>query len=232
MTRFTRIDSKQGGATRPQAGGTASSRLYGDAVNMGEPLTLQGDAELRKQVETSLEAVAKERLLEAEKQAEAKIAEGMAAAERVLADAEAQAAQMLEATQAQVNQIREEAHESGFKAGFQEGYGDASEQVETETIQLLQGAQLLAEGAYASEKRILQAFKKHAVALIGHIVQRILHRELTDSPETLLALVEKAVDSLYLTGKVRIVVSAQVIQELRGFSKKNARHAGERYESF
>lgn len=217
MQRFTRIHTtSKDGATRPQS---LQSRVYGESVSVGEPLRLDGDAEMRLQVETSLEALAKERLLEADRQASEIVEQAKIEAAGLLQRANAQSAEMLSITQSEVDGIREAAHEEGFKAGFQEGYADATEQVERETVELLQGAQVLAEGAYTAEKRVLKEFEKHAAQLIEHIVRRILNRELSDSPELLLRMVDNAIESLYLSGKVKVVVSSQVIQDLRDFTE-------------
>jgi flagellar assembly protein FliH len=219
MQKFTRIHhAGQGGTTRPQS---AQSRVYGEAVSMGEPLVLHGDTEIRRQIETSLEIVAKERLLEAENQATTLVEQARAEAARILEKANAQAKEMVGSAQEQSDKIRETAHEEGFKAGFQEGYGDATEQVQQETIELLQGAQVLAEGAYAAERRILKDFEKHAARLIEYIVNRIVERELSQAPETILPMIERAIESLYLSGKVKVVVSAQIIQDLRQFTERS-----------
>lgn len=207
-------------ASRPKVEG----RVYGEQVQVGEPLQLKGDADLREQVERSLEVLAKQRLLDAENEAQQLVADiqakAQAEAEQRVADAQAQARSLVDTAQAEADGIRQAAHEEGFKTGFQEGYADATQQVEQETVSLLEGAQLLVEGAYQAERRVLKEFDQHAVALIRHLVLKILDRELSDSPDVLMSLVHRAVDSLYMSGKVRVVVSAQVIQSLREFSAK------------
>lgn len=216
MSKFRRVDIGGDYTTPPKP----ESRVYGKQVTVGEPVRLEGDVELRRQIETSLEQMAKQRLLEAEEAAQKNIDLAESESRQILEKANAQAREMLAQAQAQVKAIRDAAHEEGFKAGFQEGYADATEQVEGETTELLNGAHILVNGAYEAEKRVLKDFESHAVQLVEGIVKKILRRELADSPETVLALIQKAIDSLYLSGKVRVVVSAQIIQELREFSEK------------
>ncbi len=213
MTKFTRINQP---VTHPRT----ESRVFGEKVTVGEPFQIRGDAELREQVENSLELMAKQRLLEAENKAEKIIKEAEEQAKTLLEKSNAQAREMISLAEGQVDQIKESAYEQGFKTGFQEGYTDATEQVGAETRDLLQGVQTMVDGAYEAEKRVLKDFEKHALQLVRHVVQKVLRRELQDAPETVLGMIEQAIEGLYLSGKVRVVVSAQTIQELREFSAK------------
>lgn len=225
MSRFTR--------SGPQARPTVSqNRVFGQKVSVGEPLHIQGDAELRREIETSLEMLAKERLLEADARANEIIQAAQAEAAAALEKANAQAREMVSIAQGEVDGIREKAFEEGFKAGFEEGYTEATKQVETETAELLQGAQILAENAYHAERRILKEFEPQTLAMLEHIVRKILARELQDSPDDLMRMIDQAIESLYLSGKVKVVVSAQIIQNLREFSSRTAENldAMKRYE--
>lgn len=217
MNRFTRTDNSFRADPTIRPTGT-QHRLFGDAVSVGEPMQIQGDAELRQEIHTSLEMLAKQRLLEAEDEASALLAKAKKDAAALLEKANAQAKEMLAQMQGQVAQIRDDAHEEGFKAGFQEGYADATEQVGQETVDLLRGANTLVDGAYQAEKLVLKQFEKQALGMISHIVRRILRRELADSPETLMGMIHQAIESLYISGKVQVVVNPLIIQELREFA--------------
>jgi flagellar assembly protein FliH len=224
MSKFTRIDRH---ATEPKA---RDSRVYGKKVALGEPLQLSNGEDLRGQIEDSLEQIARERLLDAEKSARQRAqsifeeaqASARAAAQEILEKANAQARELIRSAQEQEQEIRDAAQESGFKAGFQEGYSDATAQVEQETLQLLENARLVLEAAYQAEKRVLQDFESHALALIQHLARKILHRELLESPESLLQMLAQAAESLYLGGKVRVVLNPQVLHEIRQFSESTA----------
>jgi len=104
--------------------------------------------------------------------------------------------------------------------------------VERETVDLLRGANTLLEGAYQAEKLVLKQFEKQAAALMEHLLRKILRRELADSPETLMGMVSQAVESLYMSGKVQVVVNPLVIHELREYaaSVSNALSGMERFE--
>lgn len=211
----------------PVADSTASAtHIQGETVAVGNTYHLDSEAQFKRDLEQSLAEIVKKRLQEAEDEAIGlvQIAERTAEnnarqiADEILAKANAQAKEMVETAQSQVDSIKETAHEDGFKMGFQEGYADATAQVEQESVGLLRSAQMLSENAYQAERLVLKNYEKNAVALIGHLARKVLRRELADSPETLLNLVQQAVESLYLSGKIKVVVNPQVLQELRAFS--------------
>jgi flagellar assembly protein FliH len=224
MSKFTRIDRH---ATAPRA---RDSRVYGQKIALGEPVQLSGGEDLRGQIEDSLEQIAKERLLQAERDArqlarsiiEEAETKARATAQEILEQANAQAKALIQNAQEQEQEIRDTAQETGFKTGFQEGYADATAQVEQETLQLLENARLVLEAAYQAEKRVLQDFESQALALIRHLARKILHRELSESPENLLQMLAHATEALYLSGKVRVVLNPQVLHEIRQFSEKTA----------
>lgn len=205
---------------------TSASHIQGESIAVGNPYHLESDAQFKRDLEQSLAEIVKKRLQEAEDEAIGlvQVAERTAEinakqiADEILTKANAQAREMVETAQSQVEAIKEAAHEEGFKMGFQEGYADATAQVEQEVVGLLQSAHLVSENAYQAEKLILKNYEKNAVALIGHLARKVLHRELSDDPETLLNLFQQAVESLYLSGKIKVVLNPQVLQELRAFS--------------
>lgn len=224
MRKFTRTQLHRTDEASPPH--LANARLYQHQVAVGEPMRLDDiDAAFREDVENSLETLAKSRLLEAEAQAKAILAQAKTAADKMAADllrqANEQAQALLEQAQSEVDGIREAAHEEGFKVGFEEGYAEATAQVESETVELLRSSQILVESAYLAEKRVLKEFENHAVAVITHVLQKLLGRHFSapESSELILDLVSQGVTSLYLSGKVKVVVSAQVLHEIRAFSR-------------
>lgn len=214
MSKFVRSNGPGSG----RLPGVQAPRLYGDQVAIGETFHLEGNSELKRDIQSSLEIIAQERLLEVETQAKSLLIRAKSEAAKILGQANAQAKEMLEQAQGQVDSIRETAHEEGFKTGYSEGYNDATAQVTQETLELLAGAQTLVDGAYQAEKRVMKHFESRALELIRHIVRRIIDREMTESPATVMWMVEQAMTSLYISGKVQVVVSAQVIHELRGYA--------------
>lgn len=204
----------------------SAAHIQKNSVSVGQTYHLESDAQFKRDLEQSLADIVTKRLQEAEDEAIGlvKIAEETAEknakqiAEEILGKANAQAKEMIELAQSQVDGIKEAAREEGFKSGFQEGYADATAQVEQETVQLLQGVQIVTEKAYQAEKQVLKNFEKNAVELIGHIARAVVCRELSHSPEELLGLVERAVESLYMSGKIKVVINPQVLQDIRAYS--------------
>lgn len=225
MSKFVRkeVRYRHEAVTDPM---NSAAHIQKNSVSVGQTYHLESDAQFKRDLEQSLADIVTKRLQEAEDEAIGlvKIAEETAEknakqiAEEILGKANAQAKEMIELAQSQVDGIKEAAREEGFKSGFQEGYADATAQVEQETVQLLQGVQIVTEKAYQAEKQVLKNFEKNAVELIGHIARAVVCRELSHSPEELLGLVERAVESLYMSGKIKVVINPQVLQDIRAYS--------------
>ena len=216
MSKFVRSNPKDG--SPPRLPGVTQQRHHAEQVSLGETYHLHGDAELKREIESSLAIIARERLLEVETQAKSFLTRSQDEAAKILERANAQAREMISQARVEEEGIREKAYEEGFKTGFEEGYSDATAQVTEETQALLKGAQTLVDGAYLAEQRVLQHFEGHTLELIRHLVRQILHRELTDSPETTMHMIRRALERLYMTGKVQVVVSAQIIHDLRSYN--------------
>ncbi len=226
MSNFVRKELRYRQNVQVPPSVTAQAHIQGETVAVGQAYHLDSEAQFKRDLEQSLAEIVKKRLQEAEDEAIAlvKVAEETAEknarqiSDEILSKANAQAREMIELAQSQVESIKENARETGFKNGFQEGYADATSQVEQEATEMLKSAQQLAENAYQAEKLILKNFEKNALSLISHLGRKILHRELAENPETILTQLQQAVDSLYLTGKIKVVVNPQVLQELRAYS--------------
>jgi flagellar assembly protein FliH len=226
LSRFVRSNSPGSGRLPTNMSGTQPQRLDGKQVAVGETFHLKGNADIERDIQSSLEIIAQERLLEVENEAKSLIIRARGEAQKILEQANAQAKALLDQAQSEVDTIRDTAHEEGFKTGYTEGYTDATAQVSQETQELLAGAQTLVEGAYLAEKRVMKHFEARTLELIRHIVRQIINREMADSPATMMGMVERATASLYLSGKVQLVVSAQVIHDLRQFAADSAQSLG------
>ncbi len=209
-------------SNQPPPGHRPVSRLQGQQVNVGESFKINGEAEFRKHVESSLEKLAKQRMLEAESRAEHLVDQASQEANRILSEARAEAEAMLRQARNEEEDIRKQAYEEGFQAGFEQGTRDATEQVVQEAVMMIQSAEALIDGACKAQHLVLKNFEKQALQIIQHICQRILGRELQDSPETLLYMLSQAVDSLHMTGRVKVVVSTQTLQTLQAYARENA----------
>jgi flagellar assembly protein FliH len=198
-----------------------SSRIYGNRVAVGEPLHLQGDPAFRNELEASLAAITQARLLETEAQCEQLIQAAQAQSEEISEKAAQEATALIAQAQSEETELRESAHEQGFKEGFEEGYADGRKAAENEAITILESAQTLVQGAYLAEQRVLKEFEPQALALIAHVLKRILGEHFTENPEAWLALLECGLDSLYLSSKVKLVLSAQLLHEIKAYSAKS-----------
>jgi flagellar assembly protein FliH len=198
-----------------------SSRIYGKHVSVGEPLQLQGTSAFRNELEASLAGMTQARLLETEAQCEQLLEAAQTQAAELLQKANEDAIALVTQAQAESGGIRESAHEQGFKEGFEEGYADGRKAAEDEAIALLESAQTLVQGAYLAEQRVLKEFEPQALALLSHILKRILGEQFTDNPEAWLALLERGLDNLYLTSKVKLVLSASLLHEIKAYSAKS-----------
>lgn len=207
-------------------------RVFKEQVSVGTPLRIRGDAELRRDIETSLEALAKQRLLEAEENADILMAQARKGAAEVLEKAANQVQDMLSRVQAQVDGIRENSQEDGFKAGFQEGYEEGLAQASAEAVVMLQSAHTLTNAAWQAQKRTLEAFESQMLAMLAHLGRKILGRELEHSPEAVIRLLRQATESLYLSGKTKVVVHPEVLQTLREFdtATRDALESAHRFE--
>ena len=198
------------------------TKLTAKRVELASPVQIKGDKERREQMDAMLEEMVEDRLRRAAEKALAIEDEAASLAEKIVADATAQAQQLLDAAIAQENEIKEKAYNEGFEAGFGTGRSEATQKVETETVQLLAGAQTLVEGSYQAEKQVLNNFQHHALEIIRHVCRSVIKKELDVSPEVMLLMVQQAVDDLYLTGKVKIVVGEETLQDIRNFTQGSA----------
>ncbi|MEM0951460.1 MAG: FliH/SctL family protein [Cyanobacteria bacterium P01_H01_bin.74] len=190
----------------------------GNQVEIGHPIALDPDADLTQSVQTSLEILAKNHLQETEAQGNSILDEATTEARAIIAEAKAEA----EAIMQNMAQLKEAAYEEGFKAGFTDGYNDATQTVAQETLEKVQSANMLLETAYQAQKKVLSQFKDEAVYILGRVAKKIFGRSFQDDPALMAAMVDAAVKSLYLTGKIQVVLNPAVIQQLRQAAEQSA----------
>lgn len=200
----------------------AQGRLNADTVQLGEKLQIKGDQERRDQMEYALELRAQETLRQAEIKSKAMMdaarQEARELIEKAQQAAEQTAATLIETARAEEDGIRTGAYEAGFQAGYEEGLQRITAETEAQVTALLDSAQTLLDGAFLAEKRVMKAFKKDAHALVGHVAKRIVGEAFEANPEWRLLLIEQAAESLYLSGKVKIVVHPELLAGLRQFT--------------
>jgi flagellar assembly protein FliH len=187
----------------------------GQHVTHGQPLELDANEELTQGVQASLEILAKNHLMEAEQAGLVLLADSRKQCDKLLSKTQKTAERMMEDATQRVDEIKEQAYEEGFKSGFSEGYDEATRQVAEETLATVKAANLLLENAYKAQHYALSKFKPNAMALLTEIVTTLLNQSVADNPALILDMVERAMNSLYLTGKVKVVLNPSVIQLLR-----------------
>ncbi len=193
-------------------------------VQMGTSMEIKGDAQYLQEMTETYEALMQQKLANAEALAQRMLqeAEIQAAAHRdnLIQRAEEESRDIVAKAHAEKEAIRSHATQEGYEAGYGQGYADATQAGEAQSVQLMTEAQALIQSAYYAEKMVLQKFQPDASELIRYVTRRILHREITDSPENLMHLLQQATDALYLTGKIRLVANKEVIHHLQQFSPK------------
>ena len=199
-------------------GGKPGSPLRGQQVSMGDSVELDND-EFRRHVESSLEKLAKQRLLEAETRANTVLETAEQEASRMLSEARDEVMNMLRKAQEETGDIRKNAHDEGYAEGYEEGFNDGTRQIVTETVDLIKGVDTLVDGAIQAEKLVLKNFEENALALVRTIAQRVVSAELAQSPELILGMLDRAIENLQITGRVKVVLSTQALQNIQEFSR-------------
>lgn len=187
------------------------SRLSGDHVQLGDSFRLRDNDEKEKQLTEAY-------LQKAETAARSVLAQAKAQAAQILKNAELRAAEIIQTGQAQIEAVHQEAYEAGEQQGFQAGYAQA----EVQTTELLQGAQAILESAYTAEKRVLKGFQRNALQLITYVCEKILNQSLQSDPQAILAMIDGAIESLHLTGKIRVVLGSETVETIRQHSEQTA----------
>lgn len=201
--------------------GNRAPRLLGQQVNVGDSYQVSGDAEFKKHVETSLEKLTKQRLLEAENRAESILSQANHEAAAMLAEARAEIESMIREAHAETEAIRKEAYEEGYKDGFAAGEAEGTQKALNEAVAMIHGAETMVEAACQAERLVLKNFEKQALALVEQICKRVLAAELSQTPDMMLGLIERAIENLGMTGRVKVVMSAQALQDVQVYAREN-----------
>lgn len=206
--------SNQGGSPSGniQLGGRYSSRLQGANVHVGESFKINAMPDKQAEEVNRL-------ILDAQEQARQILIQAQAQAKELLA-ASAQKAQEIEAdAEARRDEVLNQAFATGQEEGFQEGFKTGYAQAEQETVRMMEGAQSLLDGAYRSKELVLKSFKKDAGQIIQFICSKILKKAFQTDPSLMGDMIDEAIQSLRLTGRVRVVVCPEVMERIKQFSE-------------
>lgn len=185
------------------------SRLSSSNVQVGNTFQVSSMPAQQAEIVTKM-------VLEAQEEARKLLLAAQSQAKQLLAASTQKAQEIEDEAEARLALACQEAEQAGFNKGYEEGYAQA----EQETIRILEGAQTIMDGAYRSKALILKGFKKDAGQIIQFICTRILKKVFLTDPTLLLEMVDEAIQSLHLTGRVRVVVSPDILEHIRQFSDK------------
>lgn len=145
-----------------------------DEVDTKEQLCERCRQELAEIMEANMLATAKLRIAELERAARKRSTD-------IINHARKQAAK-----------LKEEAQDQGRQEGYQAGYNAAQEEAQ----QLIKEAKALVVEAQEEKNRLLAQVEPQALQLAFALAERILHREVTRSPEAVAELLTAAADKL------------------------------------
>ncbi|MBY0403894.1 MAG: hypothetical protein K2X66_08340 [Cyanobacteria bacterium] len=190
------------------------SRLSGRNILEGEAFQIQINQDKQKEVAHNM-------IVEAELRAQ-EIMEAAKNKARLLIEAAQKRAQaLIEEGESQRESIMQQASEQGEASGFGKGYEQGFSQIQAETVELLEGARTILEGSYEAKNQILKASRRNMAEVIRYLSTRIFHQAIELNPVHLLNIVDEAVESLHLTGRVKIAVSPDCLENLRQFSPES-----------
>lgn len=189
------------------------TRLKGDTIQLGHILQLEPNQDRTREV-------ANEIILAAESRAFSLMEKARQQAAQMLQEANQEAQQVVEEAKNRRAEIIQQAQRRGRRFGFEAGYKEGRAKAETETVEMLSGADAFVEASYTARTRVLKAFKTRAADIIRHIAEKILNQTLETHPDALVGMVDAAIDSLHLTGRIRLVVSTDMLEAIRQHSNK------------
>jgi flagellar assembly protein FliH len=198
------------------------SRFTHHNIHIGETLELSGASDRQEQIERTLERLKKERIKQAELECQRIIDQARQEAGEIIQLARQKAQALVEEGENSRDEILRQGYQEGETAGYRKGYTDGHQQAEDETTHLLQSARTMMEGAYEARRKVLDGFRHQAGGLVSHIARKVLHKELAESPEIVVAMIERAVEALHLNGKIKIVIGAETLNLLRTYSETTA----------
>lgn len=215
-------------------------RLRGEHVQVGGAVEVHGAKDRLAEFEQTMARAFQEKMAQADREVEAVLQkaakDAMQTAQDIIAEArnravkEAQA--ILQDAESRRDAVLRQAYQEGEHEGYERGYTDAFQKSEAEAVQMLQSASVLLEGAYAARDRVMRGFQKQALELVRYIAGRVVRRELeTNLPEGLLNMIAHAIEDLRLTGKIKLVISAEAMQQLQSYGEGTA-NALERLSRF
>jgi flagellar biosynthesis/type III secretory pathway protein FliH len=199
----------------PQSPNAPQSSHFKQVI-LGAPLKLDTYKSIREDELAQLSAINKERaqreaetvLQQTALQQEALLEETRHQCEALLAEARAEGERLIAEAQTQVDAFRAE------------GFAEGRQALELDALTTLESLEALSNEGFALKKSALQAFKPDAIGILKHVLHTLIGLQLdTDAEPFLEALLQKAIESLHLTGAVRVVIHPKLQENIASFSK-------------
>jgi len=132
-------------------------------------------------------------------------------AENLIRDAQERAASMIADAQTRVAQIEKDAHDTGVKQGLSDGRASAQAEME-EMLETMRG---LIEMARIERHKIIEQAEPEIVRLSTAIAERILHKQLSVEPATVLEMTRNAITRIVNRESVTVRVNPADIETMR-----------------
>jgi flagellar assembly protein FliH len=124
-------------------------------------------------------------------------------ASTLLNDAQVHVELMLKQAQLQATTWEEEARQRGWQAG----YNEARQSIETELAEVLTTARNLAEAAIKAHDQLLQDSQSELGRLAISIAEKIIGKELSLNPKAITDIIAQAIKTANIRGECRILVN-------------------------
>lgn len=131
----------------------------------------------------------------------------------LVTEAQAHVELMLKQAQLQVNTWEEEAKQQGW----QTGYAEARQIVETELAEALTTVQRLAESAVQARNQFLRDNQTEVTRLAIAIAEKIIGKELSLNPKAITDIIAQAIKAANIRGACRILVNSKDYEFIEPF---------------
>lgn len=209
-----------------------SKRIRGSDVQLGESLVIGqplsdvsgnfNDGALSKE-ELYVRLKEKEfkdkldKMLEAaQKQATVIINDAKGKASQIIREAEQEIQKKEEELAGYKNQVREEAKQEGFQAGYKEGCIKGSQDI----YSMVENLEAVSEATFKLKKEIILSAEQEILQLSVAIAERILKQQLEIKPKMINEIIKAAINELKDKDEIKIIINPALKEQLYSFSEE------------
>lgn len=139
-------------------------------------------------------------------------------AQRIITAAQEEARNIIEQTRQKSEELFNQSHEEGMKAGYNAGYEVGLKQVQEDFTNQIRSVDIIAKTAFNVKKEIIVSAEQEILQLSVVIAEKLLRHQLEVNPELILNIVKAAINELKDKEEVKIVVNPSVTNCLYEFS--------------